>query len=57
MIVAAIQPKIGETSGKNHFFKMKRDIGMAKYENNGNIPHPVIFVELLQDSEAWEAKI
>ena len=32
MILATIQPKIGETRVKGHFSKMKRDIGMAKYE-------------------------
>ena len=29
---------------------------MANYETRGCIPHPYIFVELLQDSEAWDAK-
>ena len=41
----------GWTSVKNHFFKMK---GMANYgKHKSCIPHPYIFVQLLQDSEAW----
>ena len=36
MIGTTILPKIGETSVKNHFSKMKRDIGMVNYEIKGN---------------------
>ena len=51
MIVATIQPKIGETSVKNHLSRMKRDMGG---EQEAAYPIPV---ELIQDSEAWKAKI
>ena len=45
---------MGKTSIKN---QMKGDIGMANYEKQveqeaAYIPHPYIFVQLLQDSEA-----
>ena len=35
----------------------RRPISMANYGEKGCIPLPYIFVELLEDSEAWEPKI